>query len=92
MRAGGGANFVVPKGQAVIKAFQSSAGERRHCCSECGSPLYSKAHERPDNVSLYSGTLDSDPIVRPTEHIYTGSKAPWLEICDGLPQFTEVPG
>lgn len=85
------ADFVVTSGQAFIKAFQSSAGEQRHFCSECGSPIYSKVHERPDRISVRCGTLDNDPIVRPTEHIFTGSKAPWLEIYDGLPQFAEAP-
>jgi hypothetical protein len=85
------ADFVVTAGQALIKAFRSSAGERRHFCSGCGSPIYSKARERPDRISVRCGTLDSDPIVRPSEHIYTGSKAPWLEICDELPRFTGEP-
>ena len=84
-------DFVVTAGQALIKAFQSSAGERRHFCCECGSPIYSKAKERPDQVSIRCGTLDNDPIVRPTEHIYTASKAPWVEICDGLAQFSGEP-
>ena len=85
-------DFVVTAGHALIKAFRSSAGEQRHFCSECGSPVYSKAQERRDKISVRCGTLDQDPVVRPTEHIYTGSKAAWLEICDGLPQFTEEPG
>lgn len=82
------ADFVVTTGGALVKAFQSSTGEWRHFCSECGSPLYSRAHQRPDKVSIRCGTLDDDPLVRPSEHIYTGSKAPWFEPCDGLPQFT----
>ena len=84
-------DFVITAGQALIKGFQSSAGERRHFCSRCGSPIYSKAQERRDKVSLRCGTLDNDPIVRPTEHTYTGSKAPWFAIGDGLPQFTDEP-
>ena len=37
------------------------------------------------------GTLDSDPGRRPREHIFVGSKAPWHEITDVLPQFEEWP-
>jgi len=29
------------------------------------------------------------PAIRPTEHIFVGSKAAWFEITDDLPQFDE---
>jgi hypothetical protein len=37
------------------------------------------------------GTVDGDPGMRPGEHIFVGSKAPWYEIADALPQFEEWP-
>jgi hypothetical protein len=36
-------------------------------------------------------TLDDDPGIRPERHIYVGSKAPWFEITDDLPQHDELP-
>jgi hypothetical protein len=33
------------------------------------------------------GSLDTDPGMSPTLHIFVGSKAPWFEISDDLPQF-----
>jgi hypothetical protein len=33
------------------------------------------------------GTLVDDPSIRPTAHIFVGSKAPWFTIADGLPQY-----
>jgi hypothetical protein len=39
------------------------------------------------------GLLDDDPGVKPALHMFVGSKAPWWEITDDLPQFEEwVPG
>jgi hypothetical protein len=35
------------------------------------------------------GSLVDAPSVRPTVHIFVGSKAPWSEITDDLPQFEE---
>jgi len=35
------------------------------------------------------GSLDDDPGIRPTAHIFVGSKAPWFEIADDLPQYKE---
>src|SRR5690625_6946255 len=73
------ADFVVTSGLSSLKAYHSSPGENRYFCSECGSPIYSEAAARKGVVSVRCGTLDSDPPSRPTEHIHTGSKAPWFE-------------
>ncbi len=35
------------------------------------------------------GSLVDAPTIRPTHHIFVGSKAPWFEIADDLPQFDE---
>ena len=37
------------------------------------------------------GTLVDDPGIRPMFHIFVGSKAPWHEITDLLPQYDELP-
>jgi hypothetical protein len=42
-------------------------------------------------VHVAMGTLEDPPSIRPTIHIFVGSKAPWFEITDGLPQFDEFP-
>jgi hypothetical protein len=43
----------------------------------------------PDSVWVTFGTLDDDAGVRPSVHMFVGSKAPWVEINDPLPQFPE---
>jgi len=35
------------------------------------------------------GSLVDEPGIRPTEHIFVNSKAPWFEITDDLPQAEE---
>jgi hypothetical protein len=35
------------------------------------------------------GTLVDAPTIRPTKHIFVGSKAPWFTITDDLPQYEE---
>jgi len=42
-------------------------------------------------LGIALGTLDDDPGIRPERHIYVGSKAPWFEITDDLPQHDELP-
>jgi hypothetical protein len=58
-------------------------------CAECGSLLYSVVREGKW-VHLAMGSLVDDPSIRPSEHIYVGSKAPWFEITDDLPQNDEL--
>lgn len=57
-------------------------------CASCGSLLYSVVRDgRYVHVAL--GSLVDAPAIRPTHHIFVGSKAPWFTITDGLPQFDE---
>ncbi len=58
-------------------------------CGACGSFLYSVVREG-DWVHVAMGSLVDDPSIRPSEHIYVGSKAPWFEITDDLPQSDEL--
>ena len=39
--------------------------------------------------SCLCGTLDDDPKLRPDRHVFVEHQAPWFEITDALPQFTE---
>ena len=40
---------------------------------------------------VVAGTVDGDPGTCPREHIFVGSKAPWHDIADRLPQYEEWP-
>jgi hypothetical protein len=55
-------------------------------CKVCGSFLFSVVRDGKF-LHVAMGTLIDDPTIRPTAHIFVGSKAPWFEITDGLPQY-----
>src|SRR6266536_3316196 len=57
-------------------------------CGACGSLLFSVVRDGA-YVHVAMGSLVDAPTIRPTEHIFVGSKAPWFEITDDLPQFDE---
>jgi hypothetical protein len=57
-------------------------------CGACGSLLFSVVRDGA-YVHVAMGSLVDVPTIRPTEHIFVGSKAPWFEITDDLPQFEE---
>jgi hypothetical protein len=57
-------------------------------CASCGSLLFSVVRAGA-YVHVALGSLVDAPSIRPTEHIFVGSKAAWFEITDDLPQFDE---
>jgi len=70
----------------LVFGEESSAHDVR--CAKCGSFLYSIVREGTfAHVTL--GTLIDNPSIRPTAHIFVGSKAPWFAITDDLPQHQE---
>ena len=76
-------------GMEFVARYESSPGKERCFCKKCGSPLGLSDSGKITEVVL--GTVDGDPGVRPGEHIFVGSKAPWYEIVDALPQYEEWP-
>jgi hypothetical protein len=57
-------------------------------CATCGGLLFSVVRDGA-YVHVAMGSLVDAPSIRPTEHIFVGSKAPWYEITDDLPQNEE---
>ena len=84
-------NFRWLKGEDLLTAYVSSPGTTRTFCKFCGSTLVSLFDDNSETLGLAMGTLDDDPGIRPTLHVFVGSKAPWFEITDRLPQFDTFP-
>ena len=55
-------------------------------CNACGGLLYSVVREGAF-VHVAMGSLVDEPTIRPSQHIFVGSKAPWFTITDDLPQY-----
>jgi hypothetical protein len=85
-------SFRLVRGKELLVEYRSSADTIKRFCRVCGSPMMNSWDPDPDNYGLAMGTLDDDPGVRPFCHIFVGSKAPWYEITDHLPQYQEFPG
>lgn len=81
--------FRIVSGAENLVPFASSPGKHRSFCRTCGCHLFSRAEHRPGMVFIRAGSLGDDPGVKPQCHIWTGMKAPWHDICDGLPQHAE---
>jgi hypothetical protein len=77
-------------GETLVSKYESSPGETRTFCRVCGATLPTFFRDHPEQIGLPLGTLDDDPGVRPSAHVFVGSKAPWFEITDDLPQFADA--
>jgi len=82
-------NFSWTSGADLVETFRSSDVMRRTFCRKCGSTLQALFAPERDVIYLALGTIDGDPACRPAVHIFVGSKAPWYDITDDLPQFDE---
>jgi hypothetical protein len=72
-------SYKIPEARFFMQVF----------CPTCGSPMPRIDRERGIAV-VPMGSLDDDPGIRPQFHIFVGSKAPWFEITDDLPQHAEA--
>jgi hypothetical protein len=79
-------DLVFTAGDGLLRDWESSPGIRRFFASCCGSPIYKSDAATPGEFGLRLGTLDVDPAVQVEMHFEVGSKAPWVEIVDDLPQ------
>jgi hypothetical protein len=77
-------------GEELIGRYASSPGVERLFCKRCGSTLAGIWPQWKDVTWIGLGALDDDPGIKPSLHIFTGSKAPWFEIADAIPQHQEL--
>ncbi len=79
--------LAICEGERNLLIFGDENAHDTHC-KLCGSLLYSVVRDGAF-VHVAMGTLVDDPTIRPTSHIFVGSKASWHTITDDLPQFQE---
>ncbi len=78
------------KGEGNLGRFSHTPQLTRTFCKICGSSLVSFYRDHPETVGLALGTLNEDPGHKAEFHVYVGSKAPWFDITDDLPQLDAV--
>jgi hypothetical protein len=80
-------------GERHVKSYDLPEAERFgvNFCTICGSDV-ARLSPKVGRVNIPGGSLDTDPGIQPAYHIFVGSKAPWDDITDNLPQHHELPG
>jgi hypothetical protein len=79
----------VTKGADSLLVIGDEDGRHAVRCEECFSLLYYTGYE--GKIRLPYGSLIDEPALKPTAHIFVGSKASWYEILDDLLQHDESP-
>jgi hypothetical protein len=77
--------FAVTQGADKLMVYGDDKTNDTHCR---GSLLFSVVRDGAF-VHVAMGTLVDAPSIRPSRHIFVGSKAPWFTITDTLPQHEE---
>ncbi|MEF2073005.1 GFA family protein [Consotaella sp. CSK11QG-6] len=77
-------------GHDRITTYGDRDGAHDVHCATCGSLLYSVVRDGA-YAHVAMGTLVDTPSIRPSMHIFVGSKANWFAITDDLPQFEKFP-
>jgi hypothetical protein len=76
------------RGEERLRAFKVPEAERftQAFCSDCGAPqpFVNRALGR---VVVPCGSLEDDPGVRESVHIFAPDRAPWFDLAGDLPQF-----
>ena len=80
-------NFKIISGEDQLSAYEYTPGQTKYFCRHCGSPILSKNLNKPDQLRLRLGTIESDLAEKPGAHIFVSSKANWDNISDDLPQY-----
>ena len=80
------ADFRWTSGEHTLGHYAASRYYTRSFCTTCGAVAPSLM---PGEGLAFvpAGTLDGDPGIRVQGHMFVGSKAPWYEITDSLPQY-----
>ena len=89
-------NVLVPRASLEIKgnpkSHQTTGAENGHLrdrlfCGDCGTPILTVLHERPDLIIVKAGTLDDTSGISPVAEIWWRRSQDWLDPQSTRPRF-----
>ena len=83
--------FRIVAGEDRLRVWKPDDGGEKWFCGDCGSALFSRDPDNPEQIGVRLGSLDSDPQIKPTARQYTAYAAIWEPIPDdGLQRYPEA--
>ena len=85
--------FRITRGEPAFCERTAESGRivKAAFCARCGVRVLHMPARNEAVVNVKPGTLDDPSWVRPTAHLWTRSKLPWVVIPDGMLQFEQQP-
>jgi hypothetical protein len=80
-----------PEPRLVERAADSGARRVRWLCPDCGSWISAAPRPGSPTRTVRGGTLDDTSWLRPTVHLWTRSKQPWVTLPEGGQLFETQP-
>ncbi len=82
-------HFSWVRGETLLTAYHSHPDYGLLFCKQCGSTLCGTYQNAIHGIAL--GCLNDDPNITIGYHLFTGSKASWEVLPDGIMQFDGAP-
>jgi hypothetical protein len=67
------------------QSYVSSAGRERGFCGTCGTPMYYRTADLPDETHFFVALLADPNAVEPQQQFHSDERLPWLEKAHHLP-------
>lgn len=83
------ADFRWTAGESLLRTYTGDHGFGLQFCGRCGSTLCGIFQGRVHGVTL--GCVNGDPGIEIAQHIFTGSRAPWEVLPEGIVAFEAGP-
>ncbi len=71
---------------AAPRMYESSPGNTRGFCGNCGSPMMFAATRFPSETHFYAALLSDPTTVEPEAQYHADERLPWMPAMDALPE------
>jgi hypothetical protein len=80
----------ITRGAELVRSYEPPDGFAKDFCGNCGSALWARNPDDPQQVAVRLGVFDNDPGIRPSARQFVAYAAAWEPIPDdGLPRYPE---
>ncbi|MFL0811039.1 MAG: GFA family protein [Agarilytica sp.] len=79
--------FVLEKGEAMIRTFAASDNITVHFCDECGTRLHSLDKRHEMLIAFPAGITDVSDKHQPSKDYFYSDRACWSNVFSDLPKF-----
>lgn len=79
--------FELLSGKESLQSYKSSKEAVRQFCKVCGSQLFFRSENWPEEIHFTRASINQDMDELPKSHVYFSDKTSWYEFKDSLPKY-----